>query len=462
SWRDGGRTLHLNLRKGVRFSDGSAFTAHDVAHTFERIMDPSIKSPLADAFRSGKGGVVAKVSGLYAVSLTFPATLPGLERLLDQVPILCRTSNHPEKAVLGPFVVQSQAAGTHVTLARNPNFWKKDAAGRALPYLSAIRLHVQSNRDLEALRFRRGELDMIRGLDPELFEQLKTSTRSTVLELGAGFDSEMIWFNQVQAAPIPPHRKAWFASQNFRKAVSVAVNRNDMVNLVFRGYAEAAAGPYTSANRAFHNPQVKADSLSLTEARRLLSSAGFHWQGSDLYDSSGNRVEFSIVTNAGNKIRQRMAAMIQQDLRAIGMKVNVVPLDFPSLIERITRTYAYEACLLGLVNVDSDPVGLMNVLMSSGANHQWNPKQLTPQTPWEAEIDKLMQAQAATVDMRKRRASFFRVQEILAEQVPFVYLVSHSGLAAAKPNLRGLAPAAMRPHLLWNVEHLRFEGGDVQ
>ncbi|HYO84689.1 MAG TPA: ABC transporter substrate-binding protein, partial [Bryobacteraceae bacterium] len=163
SWRDGGRTLHLNLRKGVRFSDGSAFTAHDVVHTFERIMDPSIKSPLADAFRSGKGGVVAKVSGLYAVSLTFPATLPGLERLLDQVPILCRTSSQPEKAVLGPFVVQSQAAGTHVTLARNPNFWKKDAAGRALPYLSGIRLHVQSNRDLEALRFRRGELDMIRG-----------------------------------------------------------------------------------------------------------------------------------------------------------------------------------------------------------------------------------------------------------------------------------------------------------
>jgi peptide/nickel transport system substrate-binding protein len=102
----------------------------------------------------------------------------------------------------------------------------------------------------------------------------------------------------------------------------------------------------------------------------------------------------------------------------------------------------------------------MNVFMSSGANHQWNPRQATPKTEWESEVDKLMLAQASTADLRLRKVSFDRVQQIMSEQVPFIYLVSPSALAAAKPTLRNLAPSPMRPHLVWNVEHLRLDEAD--
>ena len=78
--------------------------------------------------------------------------------------------------------------------------------------------------------------------------------------------------------------------------------------------------------------------------------------------------------------------MIQQDLAKLGMKVNIVTLDFPSLIDRMTRTLNYEACLLGLVNIDPDPSHLMNVLLSSASNHPWNPSQKKPETDWEADI----------------------------------------------------------------------------
>jgi peptide/nickel transport system substrate-binding protein len=298
---------------------------------------------------------------------------------------------------------------------------------------------------------------MIRGVDPELFDQLKNESGRGGVQMGAGFDSEMLWFNQVPGAPIGADRKSWFRSREFRKAISHAINRADIVRLVFRGYAEPAFGPYNAANRLFYNPEVKPDPWSLDSARRLLKQAGFTWRSDTLFDPVGIPVEFSIVTNAGSKVRTRMATMIQQDLKALGIKVAVVPLDFPSLIERITKTYAYEACLLGLVNVDADPSGQMNVWMSSGANHQWNPRQATPQTSWEAEIDRLMLAQASTVDMRLRKASFDRVQQVISEQVPFIYLVSTSALAAAKPTIRNLAPSPMRPHLVWNVEHLRVD-----
>src|SRR5262249_46194828 len=143
-----------------------------------------------------------------------------------------------------------------------------------------------------------------------------------------------------------------------------------------------------------------------------------------LRDSDGHPVEFSVITNAGNQSRERMAAMIQQDLAAIGVRLQIVSLDFPSLLDRIGKTQNYEACLLGLNNYDLDPDGQMNLWLSSSSNHCWNPKQASPATSWEAEIDRLMHAQAANPDGRRRKALFDRVQEIVSEQAPVVFLLN--------------------------------------
>lgn len=177
-------------------------------------------------------------------------------------------------------------------------------------------------------------------------------------------------------------------------------------------------------------------------------------EGDVLRDRAGHPVEFSLITNAGNKSRERMAAMIQQDLAQIGVRLNVVTLDFPSLIERMTRTFDYEACLLGLVNVDLDPSAQMNVWLSSASNHQWNPNQKSPATPWEAEIDRLMRAQASTADPNKRKAYFDKVQQIVWEQAPFIYLVNKNALSAVSPALENAAPVVLRPQTYWNAENL--------
>src|SRR5882724_7399496 len=105
-----------------------------------------------------------------------------------------------------------------------------------------------------------------------------------------------------------------------------------------------------------------------------------------------------------------MATMIQQDLKKIGIKVNVVTLDFNSLLERMTQSYNYEACLLGFQNVELDPNSQMAVWLSSADNHQWNPSQKSPATPWEAEIDKLMRAQASSLNPAKRKEFVDKVQ----------------------------------------------------
>jgi peptide/nickel transport system substrate-binding protein len=190
----------------------------------------------------------------------------------------------------------------------------------------------------------------------------------------------------------------------------------------------------------------------------LLSDDGFRLAGQPggqmLRDREGHAVEFSVITNAGNPARERMAAMMQQDLAAIGIRLNIVTLDFPSLIERISKSSQYESCLLGHVNVDLDPNGQLNLWLSSSAMHQWNPNQIKPATPWEAEIDRLTRQQSSTLDENRRKKLFDRVQQIVWDEAPLLYLVNRNALVAAARSLHNAEPSVLRPNILWNAERL--------
>jgi peptide/nickel transport system substrate-binding protein len=357
-------------------------------------------------------------------------------------------------AVLGSFMVADYKPGSMVLLKRNPNYWKTDAQGRKLPYLDSIKLDIQPNRDVEMLRFKRGEIDLINSLDSDYFDKLAGTSPQLVRDAGPSLDSEQMWFNEVGKAPLPGYKKNWFRSSTFRRAVSEAINRADLARIVFRGHAQAAVGPVSPANKFWFNAKLTAEAYSPDTALKTLQNEGFRLENGTLKDKEGNAVVFSIITNAGNKYRERMATMIQEDLQKIGIRVNVVTLDFPSLIERMTQTFDYEAILLGLTNVGLDPNEQMNVWLSSSENHQWNPSEKTPETAWESEIDRLMRAQASSADPKKRKESFDRVQEIAAEQAPFIYLVNRNSLSAVAASVQGASPVILVPQTYWNVERL--------
>jgi len=454
SWKvsKDGREISFRLRRGISFSDGTAFTADDVAYTVQQLMDPALHSPTGDAFRSGTGSVETKVISPTQISIRFPAQVAGLDRLFDGVAILSEHSPKKEMAVLGPFVVADYKPGSTVLLKRNPNYWKSDAQGRKLPYLDAIRLDIQPNRDVEMLRFKRGELDLINSLDSEYFDKLAATSPQLVHDAGASLDSEQLWFNEVAKSPIPAYKKNWFHSANFRRAISEAINRDDLSRVVFHGHAQPAVGPFSPANKFWFNARLKPQTYGPDAALKALQSEGFRMENGALKDKDGNEVVFSIITNAGNKYRERMAVLIQEDLQKIGIHVNVVTLDFPSLIERMTQSFDYEAIILGLTNVDLDPNGEMNVWLSSSENHQWNPQQKTPETPWEAEIDRLMRAQASSSDLKKRKEAFDRVQEIVVEQEPFIFLINKNALSAVSTAVHGAAPVILSPQTFWNAE----------
>jgi peptide/nickel transport system substrate-binding protein len=454
-----GRSISFRLRSGLKFSDGTPLTADDVAHTLHMAFDPRIASPVGDAFRSEQGLPDIDVVSPKQVTIRYATTKAGLERLFDELYIVPLRHGNGASGIppsAGPFFVADYRSGVAVTLKRNPYYWKVDGAGRPLPYLDAIHLDIQTNRDIEAVRFVRGDIQMIRKVDPENFDLIARARPAAAHDLGPSMDAEFLWFNQVPSG-MPEWKRKWFTSSAFRHAVSAAINRDDLARIAYKNHAHAAAGPLSPANRFWFNSELKPLRFDPAFAARTLRNEGFAPQGGVLRDKDGHEVEFSLITNAGNKTRQAIAALIQADLSKIGIRVTVVTLDFGALIERFSKTSQYEACLLGFTNMAEDPIDQMNVWLSSGPQHAWMPSQKTPSTKWEARIDQLVLAQASEPSRDLRRQAFNEVQRILVEQEPVIYLVNPDFLTAISPSLRGFKSTALFPQSLSNVESLNLQ-----
>ncbi|MFL6437758.1 MAG: ABC transporter substrate-binding protein [Terriglobales bacterium] len=450
-----GRRITFNLRHGVKFSDGTDFTVDDVVATMKAALDPEVHSPKGDPFRAG-GKTVVQAQSSDNVIMEFERPIAGLERLFDEIAISpARMADKADSSVvLGPFLVSEQKPGEYVLLKRNPQYWKKDSAGHQLPYLNAVRLYVLANRDTELIRFRQGDIQVIENMSPDLYEQLHSEEPAAARDLGPSIESEELWFNEVARSALPAYKKTWFRSRNFRRAIAMAINRQDLARVAFRGHATPSIGMLSPANKLWFDKNVKPVAYDANGALEILKQDGFRKEGDVLKDSGGHPVSFSLITNAGNKSRERMGSLIQQDLQQIGIKVSFVPLDFPSIIERVTKTFNYDSCLLGFTNVDLDPNGQMNVWVSSADLHEWNPAQKVPETQWESEIDKYMRAQASTLDRNQRKISFDKVQEIAAEQQPTIHLVDKNALVAVSPKVKNADPVVLIPQTYWNIEYL--------
>ena len=450
-----GKTLTFKMRPGAQFSDGSSLTAKDAAWSIQRVLLPATAAPVAEEFVSPTG-VTVEAPDQNTVIVHLPKRVVGIGKVFDEIAI--EPANHPSEArvTAGPFVVADYRRSQYVRLRRNPHY--RGAATGAPAYAAGVRLDILENPEQEIRLFARGEYDLIDDLQPDYFELLRRRDPSAAHDLGPSLNTEQMWFNQSPSSPLPAWEKSWFQSRAFRVAVSQAIHRADLARIAYLGHATPAYSFISPANSTWYNRNISAPYEDVAAAKAALAHAGFHMNGSQLLDAAGHPVKFSILTNAGNAARQKMATLIQQDLAALGMQVTVVALDFPALIERLMHTQDYEACLLGLENVDPDPDAMMNVWLSSSPNHQWSPSEKTPATAWEAEIDREMNIETGTSQQNVRKQAVDRVQQIVADQQPFIYLVYPNVLVAVSPHLAGVRPAVLEPTLVWDVDSLRQAG----
>jgi peptide/nickel transport system substrate-binding protein len=475
-----GQRFTLNLRRGLSFSDGHPFDADDVLFTFEAFLDEKTHSPQRDLLVIGGRPLTVRKTDAYTVIVELPGPYAAAERIFDGLPMLPRhllekpfregklgdvwrlNTASDTIAGLGPFRLKSYQPGERLVLERNPHFWQEDGARQRLPYFDELTFLFVGSEESQVNRFVAGETDILGRVSPKTYSQLANLQRSrgdTVADAGPSLEYNFLFFNlspaEVTKSAEIAGRQSWFQQTAFRKAISLSVDRDSIVRLVYGGRGVPLWSNTSPGNRHWFDSGGAKPVRSVSQARDLLASSRFTWDSEkNLRDRTGKLVEFSIIVASSNTERVQMATILQDDLKQLGMKVQVAPLEFRSLVDRVLNTRQFDAALMGLGGGDADPNSEMNVWLSSGAMHVWNPNQKQPSTTWEREIDSLMQAQMTATDAKHRKQLYEKFEAILAENVPFIFLASPDIVVAARKWIGNFSPAVMADSTLWNTAEL--------
>ncbi len=469
-----GRVWTFYLRRDVRWSDGTPFTADDVVFTFNEIYyNDSIPTPTRDILTvKGKKIKVEKIDR-YTVRFTLPEPFaPFLNALSAEIlpkhklekfvregtfNTAWNVNTDPSEIVgTGPWVIKEYVKGQRVVYLRNPYYYRKDEEGRRLPYLRRKVGVIVSDPDTALLKFSNGEVDYL-GLRPQDLQHIAKleGKEVEVYDLGPTPSTTFLVFNQNPNAKIPPYKLRWFQNRIFRIAISHAVDREGICYLVYNGLAEPLYTPITPANRPYYAegyyPKFE---YNLEKARKLLESIGFRDRDGDgiLEDPEGHDLKFTLITNAGNKERETIGNILKEDLKKIGVEVHFQPIDFNNLVSRLTAPpYEWEAVIIGLTG-SLDPHFGRNVWHSSGLLHMWHPRQESPSTPWEAEVDRLIDRGAVELDFKKRVELYRKAFRIITEQQPMIFIATPKSMLAVYRKFGNLFPTVWG----WYEEEMLF------
>ncbi len=476
------KTFTFHLRPGVRWSDGHPFSADDVVFTFQAIYDTRYPNRAAfDLSVDGKKFTVEKIDDL-TVRLTTPEIYAPFLETVGGVGLLPRHELEPAfrdgsllKAwnvsiaqkvprrllATGAFRLRSYQPAERIVFEANPHYWRADSQGVRLPYVDYLVTKLVKDANASTLAFATGQTDA-EGLSPDNVAWIDRYAKRygfSVFNRGPSPNTGFIWFNQnpgrdTSGKPfVPPHKLAWFTDRRFRQAISHGIDRDGLVRGVLFGRGQPLWGPETPANKKWYNPNVTQYPYDPARSRALLAQAGFQ-MGSDqkLRDRAGNVVEFTLNTNQENQLRANMATAFKENMRDLGITVNLSFLDFGTLVGKIQDSYDYEAGMLGLTG-GGDPAGGISVFSSKGRLHQWYPNQKTPATPWEARIDKLMSDQLHTLDYPTRKKYFDEVQKIMSDETPYIYLVTANAYVGLKDRWKNIRIPPLGS-LVWNLDEL--------
>lgn len=469
SWTAKGNTFTLKLRKNVHFSDGAPFTADDVLFSFAVYSDEKVKSPQRDLLTIAGQPIAVKKLDQHTVVFTLPAPYAAAERLFDSIAILpkhrleaawksgalgdaWKLNTAPADIIgLGPFRLKEYRPGEAVRLERNPYYWKTNR-----PYLDGVEFHLLPDEDLQLARFLSGSLHLLNRVSPKAAATIQRNDKVQLTDLGPGLEYNFLAFNLSPASP----KLAWFARREFREAISLATDRQSMADLVFQRRATPIWGHVSPGNKLWFSKTLPHPARNIEQARARLQSAGFRWNSTgSLTDPSGAPVSFSILVSTSSQERQQMAVLLQADCKQLGIPVTITPLEFRALLDRVLNTRQFDTVLLGLGGGDADPNPEMGVWQSSGAMHLWNPNQKSPATPWEAELDTLMQRQMVTTNHAERYRLYSRVQEIVATEQPMIFLVSPNVVVARSLAVGNFRPAILDHQTLWTIDELYLSPG---
>jgi peptide/nickel transport system substrate-binding protein len=496
SWESSpdGLTWTFHLRRGAAFSDGHPITSADFMVSVEVIYDPVLHPSMQDLLKSDGKPFEFSAPDSYTVVVKTAAPSAMLVPIIGSIRIMPKhilepayrkgdfasafsVSTPPESLVTsGPWKLKQFVPGEKTVLERNPYWFGVDAKGQRLPYLDELVFLIVPDQNTAALKFLSGELDGLDNVKPEDYQTYAERARAgnfTVYDLGPALTTNFFWFN-LNTVKRPakgkavgdPHvdqaKYAWFKERDFRRAVSMAVDREAIIRGPFYGHAVKNWSTTTPGNRTWHLPELTGDDYRPEEARKLLAGLGYRDRDGDGYleDTQGRTLTFSLKTNGDNAVRMAMCNLIRDDLAKVGVKCVPTGVDFNTLVTNIREDFQYEAILLGLGSgVPPDPGMSQNVYRSSGPTHYWNVRQLRPETELEARLDRLMDDNLRALDLGERRRIWREMGRLLNDQCYFIWLPTMVAKIPISNRFGNLQPSVIPHRIIWNIDRVFVKAG---
>ncbi len=478
SWEvsEDGKVWVFHLREGVKWHDGQPFTARDVAFTFLSILHPEYtgvrlrnyssllgfdeyqeklsqirsdykdkkiteeeyKQAIMEAFEEFKAGGAIKIIDDHTIQFTLsepyaPFLVQSMamgiipEHILkDHMGATMKDHDFTRKPIgTGRFKFKEWKTGEYISVVANDEYYE----GR--PYLDEIVVKIIPDQNTVMAALETGEIDM-GGITPEAFERFSQMKHLQIFE-GPTFSYTYMGYNLTN--PL-------FQDVRVRQAIAHAIDKETIVAELFQGHG-IPAWSHGSPARWDYNPDVPKFEYDPEKAKQLLAEAG--WKDTDndgILDKDGVKFKFLLQTNQGNKIREQAAVIIQQQLKEVGIEVEVELVEWNTFVNKVLLAKNFEAVIVGwALGVDPDAFSIWH---SEGGPFNFISYQ-------NERVDYLLEQGRKVMDQEQRKEIYAEFQKILAEEQPYLFLYFPNALTAVNVRVKGpitATPAGIR----WNIE----------
>lgn len=445
------KTVTFKLRKDVKWHDGQPFTARDVAFTFKTILHPKYPGVRAgdymdivgaEEYKAGKAQDVAgiKVLNDYEISFTTKEPYaPILERLA--FPIIpehvfkdadvAKLADHPatkQPIGTGPFKFVQYKPDQYVELVRNEQYF------RGKPHIEKI-IYKIVNQEVALGQLQSGELDYapVRPADMQVLQNLP----NVKVYEQPSFGYQYMGVN---------HRNPILQDKRVRQALMYAINRQAIVDKLLGGHGTIMNSHMPPVSWAYDASQLNPYPYNPEKAKQLLAEAGWKEKNAEGYlVKDGKVLEFTLKYPSGNKVREQSATLIQDNLKQVGIKVNLEMMEFATLAKQVFDERKADLWLMGWVlSVDPDPAGIFLVT----PDNKW-----AQVTGWDHPKNKeLIEKGVRVLKVEERKPIYVEWAKLVNEELPYIFLYSQNDMVAVSTRVQGLKPDIRGA--LWNIEEL--------
>jgi len=425
-----GLVITFHLRKGVRWHDGRPFTAADVLYTYQVTVDPKTPTAYAGDFLKVKK---AEVLDDWTFRATYdkpfaPALMSWSVGILPKHLLAGKeitTSPLGRRPIgTGSYKFKEWVTGQKIVLVSNPDYFE----GR--PYIDGYIMRIIPDTATMFLELRANGIDRM-GLTPLQY------TRQTENNLFRENFNKYRYLSFAYTYMGYNLKNPLFVDKRVRQAIAHAVNRVEMIDGVLLGLGKPATGPYKPGTWAY-NPNVRDYPYDPAKAKALLAEAGWKdLNGDGVLEKEGRPFAFEIITNQGNEIRAKCAEIIQRRLAEVGIQVKIRVVEWAAFVKDFINKRKFDATILGWT-IPMEP-DLYDVWHSS----KTGPEELNFISYKNGEVDALIEKGRETFDQSVRKRCYDRIQEILAEEQPYLFLYVPDALPIIHARFRGVEVAPL-------------------